>query len=352
MKPLNPLRLGMTFAGCFLGAGYVSGQEIWQFFGVFGAAGWLGLMIALAILFGAGCMLLQVAGILGARPVDQLIFGGAAPRLSRCMAMLQMLFLFSVVAVMTAGAGALLKQQLGPEEWIGGLVLTGLIYLGVMKGISGVISLFSVSVPLLAAAALGLSVMAYLYLPEVPADKMRITASPLIGSWLTGGITFASYNLFSSMGVLAVLGGLIQNRAAVYKGVGAGTAVLLLIAGGVLCTVTAHPWLGGEQLPMLALASALHPALGRLYGGLLLTAMFGTALSCMNALTEHLRWYFPKMADRKQRSAGLLLCGTYLSSGAGFSALVGAVYPVFGYCSSIFLVILIIRFVRIRKIRS
>ena len=31
MKPLNPLRLGMTFAGCFLGAGYVSGQELLQF---------------------------------------------------------------------------------------------------------------------------------------------------------------------------------------------------------------------------------------------------------------------------------------------------------------------------------
>lgn len=351
MKQLNTARLGLTFAGCFLGAGYVSGQEIWQFFGIFGAGGWLGLMIALAILSGAGCMLLRAAGILGAQPVDRLIFGSAAPRLRRCMAILQMLFLFSVVSVMTAGAGALLMQLLGPEDWIGGLVLTSLIYLGVRRGISGVISLFSVSVPLLAAAVLVLSGLAYFYLPEVSAEEFHLTASPLIGSWAAGGISFASYNLFSAMGVLAALGGRIKNPTDVYKGVGVGTAVLLLIAGGVLYTVTAHPWLGGEQLPMLALASALHPALGRLYGALLLTAMYGTALSCMNVLTEHLRWYSPKLAGRKRLSSGLLLCGTYLSSMAGFSTLVGAVYPVFGYCSSIFLVFLIIRFMRIRSVR-
>ena len=32
----SALRLGFTFAGCYLGAGYVSGQELWQFFGCFG----------------------------------------------------------------------------------------------------------------------------------------------------------------------------------------------------------------------------------------------------------------------------------------------------------------------------
>ena len=34
MKRISLLRLGVVFAGCFLGAGYVSGQELWQFFGV------------------------------------------------------------------------------------------------------------------------------------------------------------------------------------------------------------------------------------------------------------------------------------------------------------------------------
>ena len=37
-----------------LGAGYVSGQELWQFFGSFGAKGVAGLLVAVALLFSPG----------------------------------------------------------------------------------------------------------------------------------------------------------------------------------------------------------------------------------------------------------------------------------------------------------
>ena len=46
MKKIGALNLGLAFAGCFLGAGYVSGQELWQYFGAFGARGLLGLALA------------------------------------------------------------------------------------------------------------------------------------------------------------------------------------------------------------------------------------------------------------------------------------------------------------------
>ena len=49
MKKLNVFRLGLLFAGCFLGAGYVSGQELRQYFVVYGAKGYLGLLAAVAI---------------------------------------------------------------------------------------------------------------------------------------------------------------------------------------------------------------------------------------------------------------------------------------------------------------
>ena len=52
MKKLTPIKLALTFAGCFLGAGYVSGQELWQFFGVFGKGGFFGAVLAAALLFG------------------------------------------------------------------------------------------------------------------------------------------------------------------------------------------------------------------------------------------------------------------------------------------------------------
>ena len=55
-KKWNAGSIGLTFAGSFLGAGYVSGQELWQFFGSFGGGGLLGVLAAMALL-AAGCTL-------------------------------------------------------------------------------------------------------------------------------------------------------------------------------------------------------------------------------------------------------------------------------------------------------
>ena len=60
-QKIGTLRLALTFAGCFLGAGYVSGQELWQYFGAFGARGLLGLVLAVALLGGTGVLLLRLS---------------------------------------------------------------------------------------------------------------------------------------------------------------------------------------------------------------------------------------------------------------------------------------------------
>ena len=46
MKEMGPVRLAFTYIGCFLGAGFVSGQELWQFFGAFGVWGYVGFLLA------------------------------------------------------------------------------------------------------------------------------------------------------------------------------------------------------------------------------------------------------------------------------------------------------------------
>lgn len=49
-QTISARQLGAAFSGCFLGAGYVSGREMWQFFGRFGPVGWLGLCLSLSLI--------------------------------------------------------------------------------------------------------------------------------------------------------------------------------------------------------------------------------------------------------------------------------------------------------------
>ena len=44
MKQISAKQLALSFTGMFLGAGFVSGQELWQFFACFGPIGLLGFL--------------------------------------------------------------------------------------------------------------------------------------------------------------------------------------------------------------------------------------------------------------------------------------------------------------------
>jgi uncharacterized membrane protein YkvI len=50
IKGLRSRQIAMAFTGSFLGAGFVSGQELTQFFAVFGSWGVLGMFFAVLML--------------------------------------------------------------------------------------------------------------------------------------------------------------------------------------------------------------------------------------------------------------------------------------------------------------
>ena len=112
-QKIGTLRLALTFAGCFLGAGYVSGQELWQYFGAFGARGLLGLVLAVALLGGTGVLLLRLSARTGIETMDALIVRADIPWLRTVVGVLTAVLLFGVVCIMAAGIGALGEQMLG-----------------------------------------------------------------------------------------------------------------------------------------------------------------------------------------------------------------------------------------------
>ena len=120
MKPKESiLQLGFTFAGCYLGAGYVSGQELWQFFGCFGWQGIGGLLLAVALSFFFGVLLLRLVQRTGCDQTDALVIHRPLPLLRGAVGLLQLLLLFGLLVIMTAGVSALAAQLFGPSVFWG-----------------------------------------------------------------------------------------------------------------------------------------------------------------------------------------------------------------------------------------
>lgn len=350
MKKLTPIKLALTFAGCFLGAGYVSGQELWQFFGVFGLGGFFGVLAAVVFLFFMAVLLLRLSQDTGIGEVDKLVICWDVKFLRVVMAGLELAFLFGIGTIMAAGVGALLNQLFAVPTWVGCAVFAGVVAMMAMTGLKGLVSAFSVSVPILAAATVVFGVVSVSRsgMAALPTQTFSGT-NPMMPVWIIGALTFACYNIFGNFAVLTPFAKFIPDKKTAYLGVGLGASLLLLIALGVMASLCCYPAALDAQLPMLSLACSVSPALGYGYGLLLLLAMFGTSLSAEVAFIDFVCQKSAKLAARRKTAIGAYGVLMFAGSLAGFGDLIGTVYPVFGYLSSVFVVLLVIHWVRHRR---
>ncbi|MBU5627054.1 hypothetical protein KQI82_09060 [Oscillibacter sp. MSJ-2] len=338
MKNLTAAGLAVTYAGCFLGAGYVSGQELWQFFGSFGKMSVPGLLLAVALLAAFGMMLLRLAQMTGIEEMDRLVVRKEWPWLRKALSLFECVFLFGVTAIMSAGAGALTQQLLGIPSWLGGILMTAAVVLIAFRGLRGLVSAFSILVPVLVLVTVLVALAALIRFPMAQAAFAPVSeGSFLMKYWPTAAITFASYNVLGAVGVLAPLGKYADQKKTVWRGVALGCGLLLLIALSVILALRVCPQAISQELPMLALASALSPALAYVYGALLLLAMFGTSLSSLVAVVTLLRQKFPLVERSRGKTTALLGAAAALGSLMGFGDLISVLYPLFGYLSGIFL---------------
>ena len=350
-KKWNAGSIGLTFAGSFLGAGYVSGQELWQFFGLFGGGGLLGVLAAMALLAVFGLALMYIISRTGIAEMDAvLVPWERLAWLRKLSSALQLILLFGVIAIMYAGGGALLEQLFSLPTWLGRTLMAVLVTLVALRGLRGAVGAFSLIVPVIVALTLLFGGMALArYGVSLPAFGAAEGSNPLMRSAAFGAVTFAFYNFFGSVGILAPLGEAASSGKAARRGVLLGTALLLLIAYSVLLAVMAVPETADAELPMLALAYGLSRPLGYVYGILLLLCMYGSALSMTVAITT----YASARSERVEKRRGwfILALGAlgYAASSVGFGDLISVVYPVFGYCSSVFIVCLLVHAAQVRK---
>lgn len=332
---ISTTQLGLTFAGCFLGAGYVSGKELWRFFGQYGIWGGLGLLISLFGLGFFGILVLKLVSRTNKDNMGDIIIPWNVPMLHFAVSVFSIVVLFCVVVIMTAGAGAIFDQLFHLPTWLCSMFFSLLIAILALFGLSGMLSLFSFAVPALIIATVASSLIALVYLPQssVPNNMTH--------GWLPSAAIFCAYNVFTSIAILAPLGRGVSAPCA-YRGVFLGCGLLLTIAAPILLALRHCGEQTQAELPMLAIASRIWIGLGWIYAGLLLLAMLTTALSCFLTGVNELMAARPTLASHKTVCLFLLMGCIWLASLLGFGNLIDLVYPLVGFISSLCLVCLIL----------
>lgn len=331
-KTISSRQIAMAFTGSFLGAGFVSGQELLQFFGVFGLFGIAGMFISLLLFFTFGCLVLKIAYHKKLVEFDKVIIKNDLPKLRAALSMLFILFLFTVVVVMTAGAGALLQQVTGFPPLVGSALMAILLAFVSSKGASGVIRSFGITVPLLITVAVLTGIISFYHTPgnEIAARPFS-GENPLLGNWFFAMLSFVSYNMIGAISILVPIASYAKKEQTLYSGILQGTLQLALVFACILFPLILNQaMLAGSQLPMLALANHLHPVLGAVYAMLLFCGMFGSALSCLFGTTARIKKYNNIL---KINPSNLLVFLAFIGSLAGFKELISILFPICGYFS-------------------
>lgn len=354
MKPLSLWKLAFSYAGFFLGAGYVSGQELLQFFAPFGKDSIPALLISFALFFLFGLATLRLPQLCGTTHTDELIVKHQIMPLRTLITILEVVFLFGCAIIMTAGTGALLLQLFGLPHFLG-CALFALLVAGIsLFGLQGIVAVFSVSVPLLCVATVAFAAYTLITggLPPLP-EPVTSGGNPLLAFWLISAIAFPAYSSFGSVAILAPLSSFVRSRRDTIWGIALGVFLLLVIGCSVLLSMYGMPASLSEELPMLTLASSIHPILGYVYGFLLLCAMFGASLSSMVAVLETVCHRMPVVVRHRKVSIFIACFLMFLASLFGFGDLISVIYPAYGYIGFVCMTALVFHYLGAkRKLRT
>lgn len=334
MKELNAWRLALVYAGCFLGAGYLSGQELWQFFGAFGLGGLLGLALCTVMQAGFCIILLSLVRRGDIREIERVAVRRERRRLRAAIGAGQLVLLLGVTVIMSAGVGALTEEMLGRWSILASFLFCTVVATVARSGMHGLVSVFGRVIPVLIASALifaAWTVIDHGWPTFALWQSTRGEENPLLPHWAVAAVSFVSCNLFGSIAILVPMAQAVPNARVARQGAVLGSLVLLGVAGAVLSALMLMPESVTYDLPMLVLAGRLHPAAGWLFAVLLLIAMFGTALSCTVAAREYLG---QKLAFCRRHPTGVALVIALIAFVGGlfeFGDLIGWIYPIFGY---------------------
>jgi len=327
-------QIGATYVGAVVGAGFASGQELIQFFLIFGSKGLWGLALSAVLFILFGMALLFLSGRCKGQSYQDIIIMLFGRKVGFIMDLWIILFLIAGMCIMLAGSGAIFSEHLGAPSTIG-LALTAVcVVAALIGGGEGVMWINSLLIPFLVAVTLMVGISSLIYGETMITGDINLeisTGSLVIKNWVAASFLYVSYNLLIGMVILTslerghmkgdILGGLIG---------GLWLGLLAFVMGVAMLRFSNHIFF--YEIPMLYLAERVHPLFKYFYTLVLWFSMLTTAVANAYGLTKRAGSLFAKCEFLNSRWAGIIIVLLVLPfTKLGFAHLVANIYPIFGY---------------------
>jgi uncharacterized membrane protein YkvI len=337
LKWKRSFQLASVYVGTVVGAGFATGKEIVEFFSQYGAFGLLGIWIAglLFIWFGIKIMLLAIR--LKAKSFHQLNMYMFGPYITPIINVMMFVMLIGVSAVMLSGAGSVFEEQLHLPKQLGVLFTVFLTLLVLTIGTNGLVLVNSFVVPLLIFFSFMLASLSF-QLDDFWTNIIH--KEPFSFEVITSGFAYASFNISLATAVLVPAASEIGDEKVVKWGgiLGGAALTIILIASHV--TLVQLPGFTSFHIPMAVMMETLAPTFYFIYILIIYGEIFTSVIGNVYGLERFIR---------KGTQGSTLIVSTcilavsYSISLIDYSTLLATLYPMFGYVSLAFLLILVFK---------
>lgn len=344
------VQIGAAFVGLIVGGGFASGQEILQFFTSFGYKGLLGGIVASIGFMFLGMIILQFGYELKTTSHKEVVYHITNNFFGLFLDLFITIFLFIITVAMFAGTGAAFYQMFHLQPMIGSTIIAFIVFLTLTFDVKKIIQIIGVLTPYLVGIVLLLTLFA-VFTVDAPISqleqiaKAQKSAAP---NWWTGALLYVSYNIGSSIAMLAVIGSSAKSKkVARFGGIFGGflLGVLILLLNISMLTKMNH--IQNTEMPVLKIAIELHPIIGIIMAFVLLCMIYTTAVGTLYA-------FVARIISPKQKGYIPVLCLTTLfalvASSIGFTTLVGKAYSAMGYLGFFIVFVLSLRFFKIKLV--
>jgi uncharacterized membrane protein YkvI len=329
---------GLAFKAVVIGGGYATGREIAEFFLPAGPWGGVAAMVIATVIW---CVVSAVTFLFARRLRQRDYSSFFRALLGKAWSIFEIayvLFVVVVLAVFGAAAGAIASATLGAPPIIGTLCLMVGIALCTAFGNKGVERVFTwVSVLLY-----GVYVVFFVFALSAFGGRISETFAATGGwnaGWLSGGLTYAGYNIIGAVIILPVTRHLTSDRDAVVAGIVAGPLAMLPAFLFFVCMSAFMPGIAGEALPSDYLLARLdHPWFRYLFQIMIFAALLESGTGAVHAVNERIAtaWQARKGESLSARARAaialaLLIACMLIADRVGLVALIANGYRALAY---------------------
>ncbi len=335
---LSTFKIGATYIGTVVGAGFASGQEVLQFFGYYGFGGFVGLFLTTILFIIYGYIILHLGLNYNANSHVQIIYHTGGKWLGAFIDIVITFFLFGTLTAMIAGSGAIFAEQFSvPSIW-GNILMTVTAVITTLFGISGVINAISFVVPLMLTGVLSITIMTvFTSLPiSLSTFQYNLAGQAPVPHWALSAIVYTSYNLVIAVAVLAPLGAEVKDNSKLKKGAIFGGLGLGIGASAILLSLILNfPGATTYEIPMIFIAGRFSPTIQIIYSIILLAEIYTTAVGNLFGFTIRVTKSRGNLYRIIIITGGII---AFITSRIGFSRIVHYLYPLVGYAGFIMLI--------------